>query len=350
MARPANCDTPKFISVETYNNVDGPTFQEIVRRGRPAILEDCNFGECLDKWKLYYLNSLLMDQNVVIHESHQADLNFINKNFKYTTCKFSQFTSKLLDLSSNKIDGGQYHVYLRSTNSNPRARKATRIELDFPVLANDLKPPDFIPFGQDNDLYHSSVLRIASACLQIWTHFDLYDNVLAQVVGTKRVILIPPEDTKYLYVTADKSSVNCFDNWGECLQNYPLVERAKLHHCLLKPKQVLYIPSLWWHNIRTVPDSPKSSLESHEAASGGYHSIGFNIFWRDPVIQSRSLYADGDVYGNKDLTPVLAAFANLDKISQHLNKLPGKYKTFYKIMLLERLKRILFAGDGDDGQ
>jgi hypothetical protein len=36
------------------------------------------------------------------------------------------------------------------------------------------------------------VLRLASDDTQLWTHFDVMDNALAQLTGQKRVVLWPP--------------------------------------------------------------------------------------------------------------------------------------------------------------
>lgn len=318
------CDKSKFRDLIEYCRVDENKFQEIIQRGEPAIIKEVHFGNCMDKWSLEYLDQALNNEEVIIHESIETDLNFLEKNFKYSTCKFSEFSKKLSDSKS--------YVYLRSTNRNPRAKKAARIEDDFPALANDLRPPSFIPYGSDNKLYHSSILRIASSKVQVWTHFDLYDNVLAQVYGTKRVILLPPDDTKYLYIEGDKSQVNCFDKWKECTEKFPLIKNTKPYWCLLKPGECLFIPSLWWHNIKTIAE-PKNSID---------YSIGFNIFWRDQALYSNSFYADGDTYGNKNPVPFESALANMEKVVQHLNKLPGKYNNFYKIMILQRLKRKLF--------
>lgn len=322
-------DQSRFHTIEEYQFVDRDVFQVILRRKRPAILKNCCFGDCMTKWKLDYLNEKLKEEPVVIHESDSPNLDFLNKNFKYRSCLFSQFTQQLIDRDSN------LHVYLRSTNRNPRANKPARIEDDFAAISDDLVPPDFIPFGQDNDqLYHSSVLRIASSNVQIWTHFDLYDNVLCQVIGSKRIILFDPKDTEYLYIEGDKSSVNNLDKWSECIEKFPLLNKTEPYRCLLVPGDVIFIPALWWHNIRTI---------ENDIYDSGY-SIGFNIFWRDHEVHRESLYADRDVYGNKNLVPFDFALANLDKAVSHLDKLPEKYKTFYKHMLLVRLKSKLFPG------
>lgn len=291
---------------------------KILQEDRPVVLKQSRFGPCQDKWNLSYLNDKLHDQNVVIHESDQTELDFLNKNFKYSTCKFSEFVNKLKDSSKN--------VYYRSTSCNPRAKKPARIEDDLPVLRDDLKPPSFVPSG--DSLYYSSVLRIASPSVQIWTHFDLYDNVLCQISGRKRVILISPEDTEHLYVEGDKSPINNFDDRKQCVRDFPSVVHAKLFRVYLEPKDVLYIPALWWHNIRTTSDIDNAD-----------HSIGFNIFWRDADILT--LYSSGDVYGNKNLKPFDAALTNLDKALGHITQLPGKYKSFYQVLLLARLKKKL---------
>ena len=38
----------------------------------------------------------------------------------------------------------------------------------------------------------SSALRVSSAGVQLWTHYDVMDNVLCNVVGRKRILLWPP--------------------------------------------------------------------------------------------------------------------------------------------------------------
>jgi hypothetical protein len=53
--------------------------------------------------------------------------------------------------------------------------------------------------------YHSSVLRLASDDTQLWTHFDVMDNALAQLTGRKRVVLWPPSEDANLYTGASSS-------------------------------------------------------------------------------------------------------------------------------------------------
>lgn len=311
-----------FSNVNTVvvKNLDTDSIRKILSGNVPTVLKGCAFGPCLEKWNLDYLSEKLNDETVVIHESSNSELDFLCKNFKYSSCRFKEFVNKLQDHSSN--------VYFRSANRNPRAKTPARIEDDLPNLRNDLTPPDYIPFG-DSELYYSSALRIASSSIQIWTHFDLYDNVLCQSVGRKRVILIRPDDTEYLYIDGDKSPVNNFDDYEGCIRAFPLLKRAKLLKVYLEPKDAIFIPALWWHNIRTVCEDDNEDV--------GY-SIGFNIFWRDPRIAYSSIYAEKDVYGNKNLIPYDAAVTNLDRALAHLDRLPEKYKRFHQIMLFERLK------------
>ena len=95
--------------------------------------------------------------------------------------------------------------YLRSVGLDPRKDAA-----DFPSLFPDLALEcRLLPSSGggggggegsegrgaglvDAAAYHSSVLRLASDDTQLWTHFDVMDNALAQLTGQKRVVLWPP--------------------------------------------------------------------------------------------------------------------------------------------------------------
>jgi hypothetical protein len=45
------------------------------------------------------------------------------------------------------------------------------------------------------------VFRISSKDIRMWTHYDVMDNILCQVVGSKKVVLWEPKEVKHLYVT-----------------------------------------------------------------------------------------------------------------------------------------------------
>ena len=58
--------------------------------------------------------------------------------------------------------------YLRSLGVNPR-KDVADVHKDFPQLAPDLRIPDLYP----EDRFFSSVFRIASRGVQLWTHYDV---------------------------------------------------------------------------------------------------------------------------------------------------------------------------------
>jgi hypothetical protein len=65
------------------------------------------------------------------------------------------------------------------------------------------------------------VLRIGSPGLELWTHFDVMANALLQLVGTKRVLLFPPEQEPNLYVTVGPRLTG---SWHAscCVVKYPV--------------------------------------------------------------------------------------------------------------------------------
>jgi tRNA wybutosine-synthesizing protein 5 len=106
----------------------------------------------------------------------------------------------------------------------------------FPGIANDIKyPPLFSP-----EQFFSSVLRIGSANTQLWTHYDIMDNMLVQVHGSKRLIMFKPSDIDYLYIDGDKSLVNNIEEPD--FEAYPLVRQAVPYTGILQPGDCLFIP------------------------------------------------------------------------------------------------------------
>lgn len=87
-------------------------------------------------------------------------------------------------------------------------------------------------------------------------HYDEQENLYSQVVGVKRVILFPPEQFECLYPHPvyhphDRQTQVDFDNPD--FKKFPNFKKAEGLEAVLKPGDVLYLPSYWFHYFETPP-------------------------------------------------------------------------------------------------
>lgn len=93
------------------------------------------------------------------------------------------------------------------------------------------------------------------------THWDQSSNLACVVAGRRRFTLFPPEQLKNLYVgpldfTLAGQPTSLVDIDTPDLQTYPLFSEA-LKSALrteLAAGDALYIPAMWWHDVRSVED------------------------------------------------------------------------------------------------
>ncbi|KAG8227129.1 hypothetical protein J437_LFUL001673 [Ladona fulva] len=86
-------------------------------------------------------------------------------------------------------------------------------------------------------------------------HYDPKHNLLAQVVGKKRVILYSCEDSKYLHpymgqLLDNTSQIDPED--PETIERFPDLIKAEPWECEIQAGDMLYIPPKWWHHIRSL--------------------------------------------------------------------------------------------------
>lgn len=280
-------------------------FERILDNGKPVILSGLKIGTCTDKWTTAYLKEQVgAARSVVVHQAKSPVMNFLAKDFTYTTLPFGTF---LDEISSGAC------MYLRARAADQPAAKPTTLQEDFPTLASDFVLPPELQHVIAN--MHSSPLRIGGN-MNMWLHFDVMANVYCQVQGQKQLILFPPSDVKYLEFPAGASSsrLNIFDAQGQAY--YP----ASTHPVVfdVKPGDVLFIPPLWLHTAK-----PTKGV-----------SVAVNVFFRN----MQSGYAAGkDVYGNRDLQAYEYGRRDVAKIVKAFHGLPDEVRHFY----LGRLAREL---------
>ncbi|XP_049831261.1 tRNA wybutosine-synthesizing protein 5-like [Schistocerca gregaria] len=294
----------KCKEVPIYTDITPELFiNSIWNRREPALLRGINIGECTAKWTTEYLSEKIGPLDVKVHVSQHEKLDFINKNFVYKTLPFNELlervsgTSKAFFLSPNE------YYYLRSLGLDPRGREIADIRKQFPFIAADLKIPHFFK----DEAFFSSVLRIGSKNVQLWTHYDVMDNILIQVRGRKRIALFKPSEALGMYLVGDKSRVLDIDNPDA--SEFPKFSSVLRHECIMESGDIIFIPALWFHNTLALDNG-----------------IAVNVFWKH---LPEELYDKKDVYGNKDPIPAARAIQMTENATKLLETLPGEYRDFY---------------------
>ncbi|KAM6348192.1 tRNA wybutosine-synthesizing protein 5 isoform 2-T2 [Alca torda] len=219
--------------------------RDVYPRRMPVVLKGMELGTCTTKWTVDYLSQAEGSKEVKIHVSAVPQMDFLSKNFVYRTLPFDVFVRRAAEVKHKEyFISENERYYLRSVGEDAR-KDIADIRKQFPNLAEDVQIPEYF----EKEQFFSSVFRISSAGLQLWTHYDVMDNFLIQVTGKKRVALYSPRDAPYLYLSGTKSEVLDVDNPD--LEKYPLFVKAKRYQCFLEAGDVLFIPALLWH-LRTV--------------------------------------------------------------------------------------------------
>lgn len=161
----------------------------------------------------------------------------------------SPFESRWCDHDSD-MTVKEFMEYMRSTD-RPCYIHRKKIEY-FPDAENDISFSEILPECDDQS---ENFLWIGSGGTRTGLHFDFQDTLLCQVHGKKSILLIPPNQSKYVYPYPD--SVTKSRVVPEELDSikYPNYNKANIFEGVIGPGQILYIPRQWWHSVVSLEPS-----------------------------------------------------------------------------------------------
>eukprot|EP00747_Dinoflagellata_sp_TGD_P097200 gnl/TRDRNA2_/TRDRNA2_167064_c0_seq4.p1 gnl/TRDRNA2_/TRDRNA2_167064_c0~~gnl/TRDRNA2_/TRDRNA2_167064_c0_seq4.p1 ORF type:complete len:289 (+),score=25.87 gnl/TRDRNA2_/TRDRNA2_167064_c0_seq4:46-867(+) len=222
-------------------------YNEHMILGRPAILTDV-----IDNWParssrpwsdLDYLKSVAGHRTVPVeHGKHYLD---------------DAFDERLTTL-------GEYiETHIKGPvppRGEPRAYLAQhQIFEQCPKLRHDILIPDYCALSvEDNDIEQEDVhinAWFGPAGTLSPLHHDRYNNILAQVVGSKYVRLYSPEQAHRLYPhgsghhTVSSKIIDPDD--PDVAARFPLFVDAPYMDLILHEGECLYIPPHWWHFVES---------------------------------------------------------------------------------------------------
>jgi len=94
-------------------------------------------------------------------------------------------------------------------------------------------------------------------------HRDLAHNLFAQIVGRKKLVLLDRSLTRMTHRHSVFSGVPNYspvDAEAPDLALYPRFRGAPLMIAEVGPGDLIYIPSLWWHQVRSLDMSVSINL------------------------------------------------------------------------------------------
>ena len=169
---------------------------------------------------------------------------------------------------SERIDihFGDYVAYLRlfeerygrSGESNPPPESLVYLAQNdiIPDLLSDMTIPSFCQELGEGQQYSIMMWIGPYGCLSP-LHFDPLDNALMQFVGSKRVLLYPPDTHLWAGTKGHQSNTSPFNpEEPHDVAEYPMLDNLPAAmDGVLSPGDVLFIPKKWWHHIRTIETS-----------------------------------------------------------------------------------------------
>jgi hypothetical protein len=240
--------------IPRVNAIDKETFlKEYLKPQQPVVME--NLSEdwpAKEKWDLEYFHKHAGDVIVPLYDGQPA--------------KGKQKSHK----PARRIKMSEYIDILKSGPTDLRMFFFNLLQ-NCPDLLKDFKYPEIgVKFFKK-----LPVLFVGGEGAKVLMHYDmdLANNFHFNFAGTKKFILYPPSETKYLYkVPYSIVSMESIDMDNPDFTKYPALAKAKGFEVVLEHGDTLFIPSKWWHfvkyetpclslTLRSLPTKPTKILE-----------------------------------------------------------------------------------------
>ena len=210
---------------------------EFYSQNKPVVLTGImNNWKALNLWNPQYLKQHYGTATVEVQANRNSDPEYelnVEKHRRKVLLK------DYIDWIVEK--GESNDCYMVANNQNLDREDLKGLMNDLEVFPEYLNPEDtsrrvFFWFG--------------SAGTITPLHHDPVNLMLAQVLGRKRILLIPPRQTPFLY-----NHVGVFsqvDPENPDFNKYPLYQNINPIELILKPGEVIFIPVGWWHHVRAL--------------------------------------------------------------------------------------------------
>ncbi|NQY35538.1 MAG: cupin-like domain-containing protein [Alteromonadaceae bacterium] len=276
-----------MLSNSKKENIDRVTSGDFIKsyyaKSVPTILTDV-----VPKWKAYqswdpeYYVEKLGGKPVEVAVSDESHFSYTSDTVQYRHEKMllNQAMEKIQSAGNN----GSFYYIMQKLMSE-----------DFPELLPDIEIPSWL----DPDEI-STNLWVGSANNFTPLHYEHLENFLAQVYGSKHFTLYSPNQLELLYpkpLSNNHPHVSSVDIMNPDYSKYPKFADAEPIEFTLHPGEMLYLPSHWWHAVKSLSTSMMvnfwgytENLEVYLSEPTGIRSLW--MIYKSDLLQSLSALID----------------------------------------------------------
>jgi len=232
---------PKLVILDRISGLTRDAFLErFYAANRPVILtNEMTNWPALTRWTPDYLKTALSGRIIEFQDERAQNEKFeLQKEAHRREATFDVFLERILQL------GAGNNAYITAYNSARNAATFSVLHADIGHLDKFLDRRAESPHG---------MMWIGPAGTVTPLHHDLTNNFIAQIIGRKRIRLMPAADIGKLYNHQHVfSDIPDLDDPGIDRHRHPRLSALRSYDILLEPGEILFVPIGWWHQVKSI--------------------------------------------------------------------------------------------------
>jgi ribosomal protein L16 Arg81 hydroxylase len=238
-----------MVTLETIDRIERPSYEQFrddyLERRVPVLVSGALDGwPALRRWNLEHIGRAIGSRRISPVIAHRGRWSVdVREGMRTEEMDFPTYRAE--------IESGEVRHYLRLALEGPFSD----------LLADEYE----LPIYCRKRIFMKKNLWVGSAGASSGLHYDMMHNVVAQIVGRRRVVLFAPEEARRLYAYPVRSLA-----WHHSpirveepdLERFPAFAGARRFEVEIGRGEMLFIPKGWWHHFASVEDA-----------------IAINFFW-----------------------------------------------------------------------
>jgi len=194
--------------------------KEYVFGSKPVVFRGCFRSEAMERWNDEYL---------------------VTKGQNWTESSNVRFTDYVQFYRKIQGRGAEYF----SLDTMPDG------------LREDIRLPKMLQCTELVTMLENVVMWLSMGGQRSDLHYDQGDFLLAQIDGQKHFLMADPADSRYLYSDFPRHHKRVgmagLNAKRVDLKMFPKASEITLYEATLNPGDMIFIPSMWWHLVSSLP-------------------------------------------------------------------------------------------------